>query len=69
MSGKRKKIKLRLEDVLKERKISKYKFAQMLGKTTSNVAVYFREGYSPNLATLTRWAEVLDCKVRDLLDE
>lgn len=69
MAGKKKKIRLRLEEVLKEKGVSKYRFAQLLGKNTSNVAVYFREGYSPNLATLAKWAEVLDCKVKDLIDE
>ncbi len=69
MAPKKKKVKLRLEAILKDKGITKYKFAQLLGKTTSNVAVYFRDGYSPNLDTLVKWAEVLDCKVRDLIDE
>lgn len=69
MPVRKKKVKLRLEALLKEKGITKYRFAQLLGKTTSNVAVYFRPGYSPRLDTLIEWAEALDCKVRDFLDE
>lgn len=58
-----------LEAVLEEKGITKYKFAQLLGKNTSNVSVYFCEGCSPNLATMAKWAEVLGCKVRELIDE
>ena len=61
--------RLRLERVLKEKGITKYAFAKLLNKTTSNVAVYFRKDYKPNLTTLERWATVLECKVRDLIDE
>lgn len=67
--SKEKKVKLRLEAILKKKGITKYGFAKLLGKTTSNVAVYFREGYSPTLSTMEKWASVLDCKVRDFLDE
>jgi len=69
MSPKQKKVQLRLEEVLKEKGISKYRFAKLLGKNTSNVFVYFKPGYSPNLSTLEKWAEVLDCKVSDLIKE
>ena len=66
---KRKPVRLRLEEVLKKKGITKYRFAKLLGKSTSHVAVYFREGYRPTLTTLEKWAEVLDCKVKDLIDE
>ena len=66
---KRKKVKIRLDEVLQEKGISKYRFAKLLGKTTSNVAVYFRKDYKPNLSTLEKWAEVLDCKIRDLIED
>jgi len=67
---KRKKaVRLRLTEVLAEKGVTKYRFAKLLGKNTSNVFVYFREGYKPTLATLERWAQVLDCKVRDLIEE
>jgi DNA-binding Xre family transcriptional regulator len=69
MGKKTKKPRLRLGEVLKEKGISKYKLAQLLGKHTSAVAVYFKEGYNPTFSTLTSWAEVLECKVSDLIDE
>jgi hypothetical protein len=69
MGKKRKKPKIDLERVLKKKGINKYRFAQMLDKPTSGVSVYFREGYAPSWATLVRWAEVLDCKVADFIDE
>ncbi|MCC7442670.1 MAG: helix-turn-helix transcriptional regulator [Bdellovibrionales bacterium] len=69
MQPRKKRVKLRLDVVLKEKGVSKYKFSKLLNKSTSNVAVYFRKDYNPNLSTLVRWAEVLDCRVRDLIDE
>lgn len=67
--GRKKKLKLRLEDVLKEKGVTKYGFAKLLNKSTSNVAIYFRKDYKPNLSTLEKWAEVLDCKISDFFDE
>lgn len=66
---KRGKVKIRLEKVLKEKGITKYRFAKMLGKSTSNVAVYFRKDYRPNLSTLEQWANVLNCSVKDLIED
>jgi transcriptional regulator with XRE-family HTH domain len=67
--ARKKKVSLRLAEVLKEKDITKYKFAKLLGKSTSNVSVYFKKDYRPNLATLERWAEVLDCRVTELIEE
>lgn len=64
----KKTIKLKLEVMLKKKGITKYKFAQMLGKPTSDVARYFRKNYKPALTTLEKWAEVLGCKVTDLIE-
>jgi DNA-binding Xre family transcriptional regulator len=69
MGKKRKKPKVNLEAVLKKKGVTKYKFAQMLGKHTSNVSVYFHEDYNPNFSTLVTWAEALDCKVSDFIEE
>lgn len=69
MEKKKKKPRICLEKVLKDKGVTKYKFAQLLGKSTANVAVYFRDGYNPNFSTLVKWAEVLRCKVSDFIDE
>lgn len=61
--------KLVLERVLKKKKISKYRFAQMLGVATPSVFRFFRPKYDPKLSTLEKWAEVLDVKIRDLYAE
>lgn len=58
-----------MDQVLKEKGVTKYRFAKMLGLNTSNVSVYFKKDYKPNLSTLERWAGVLDCKVKDLFEE
>lgn len=69
MAKKTKKPRLRLDEVLKEKGVTKYKLAQLLRKHTSAVAVYFKEDYNPTFATLVSWAEALNCKVADLIDE
>jgi transcriptional regulator with XRE-family HTH domain len=58
-----------LEKVLKKKKITKYRFAKMLGMETSNTARYFKPGYDPRLSTIERWAKVLNVSVRDLLED
>ncbi len=62
-------MKLKLETILQKKKISKYRFAQMLGLPTSSIFRYFKPDYDPKLSTLEKWAKVLEMKVRDLLDE
>ena len=61
--------KLALAEALKKRKLSKRKFAQMLGISYHNVFRLFREGQDPKLSTLTKWAAILKCRVRDLIKE
>ena len=61
--------KLKLGGILEKKKMSKYRFAQLLEVPTSTVFRYFKPGYDPKLSTLERWAKVLDLKIRDLLDE
>lgn len=62
-------VKLKLGQILEKKGMTKYRFAKLLGKSTSHVSVYFKKGYKPNLSTMEKWAEVLNCKVSDLLDE
>jgi len=62
-------VKLKLGNILEKRKLSKYRFAQMLGVPPSSVLRYFKPNYDPQLSTLERWAKVLEIKVKDLLDE
>jgi transcriptional regulator with XRE-family HTH domain len=61
--------RLILDQVLKRKKISKYRFAKLLDMEYDNVFRFFRKGYDPKLSVLTRWAQVLGCKVRDLIKE
>lgn len=62
-------VKLRLETVLKEKKISKRGFAKMLGIDYANVFRFFREDYDPKLSTLRDWAKTLGVRMRDLYEE
>jgi transcriptional regulator with XRE-family HTH domain len=61
--------KLILGQMLAKRKLSKRQFAKRLGIDYSGVFQFFRPGYNPTLKTLTRWAQALGCKVRDLIKE
>ena len=68
-SSPKKKPRIVLERVLKAKPMSKYEFSKRLGVQTSNTAKYFKKGYNPKFDTLVRWAEVLECKVCDLIEE
>jgi transcriptional regulator with XRE-family HTH domain len=59
--------KLVLKQILKKRKISKYRFARLMGEDSSNAARYFREGYDPRFSTIVKWAKALKIKVTDLI--
>lgn len=61
--------RLDLARVLKKKKLSKRRFAQMLGISYHNVFRLFHDDQDPKLSTLTKWAAVLGCKVRDLIRE
>lgn len=69
MANNSKKPKLILEKVLRDKRISKADFAKKMDWETSNLSRYFKKGANPRLDTLIRWAEVLDCKVSDLIEE
>ena len=62
-------MKLKLAAILEKKKLSKYRFAQLLEIPTPSVFRYFRPGYDPKLSTLEKMAKVLEVKVKDLLDE
>lgn len=61
--------KLTLAKVLKRHKLSKRQFALRLGMNYHNVFKLFREGYDPRWSTIVKWAKVIPCKVRDLIEE
>lgn len=61
--------KLKLDTLLAKKKISKYRFAQLLGLPTASVFRYFKPEYDPKLSTLEKWAKVLGLKIRDLFEE
>ena len=47
-------VKFKLEAILQKKKISKYRFAQLMGVPASNVFRYFKSDYDPKLSTLER---------------
>lgn len=61
--------KVILNKVLKEKKITKYRFAKMLKMESSNLTKVFKPGYDPKLSTLEKWAKALDCSVTDLIED
>ncbi|HEX7675844.1 MAG TPA: helix-turn-helix transcriptional regulator [Bdellovibrio sp.] len=61
--------KVVLNKVLKEKKMTKYRFAQLLGVPYSNIVRFFKPGYDPRLSTLEKWAKVLDVSVTDLIED
>lgn len=62
-------VKLRLEALLKEKKISKRGFAKMIGIDYANVFRFFRKDYDPKLSTLNEWAKILGVRIGDLYEE
>ena len=58
-----------LSKVLKEKKMTKYRFAKLIGVEYSNVVRYFKIDYNPRLSTLEKWAEVLKVSVKDLIED
>jgi len=62
-------VRITLGDVLKKKRISKRKFAKMLGIRYENVFRFFRTGYDPKMSILESWASMLKCKIKDLYKE
>jgi transcriptional regulator with XRE-family HTH domain len=61
--------KVRLEEILKKKKISKRKFIKLLKTDSGTARRYFQPGFNPTLATLEKFAKVLKVKIRDLIKE
>jgi DNA-binding XRE family transcriptional regulator len=62
-------LKITLDDVLKKKGITGYKFAKEYLKVQPNSLTPIRkEGYDPKLSTLIRWAKILNCDVNDLFE-
>lgn len=58
-----------LTKILKEKKITKYRFAKLIGSDYSNIVRYFKPDFNPRLSTLEKWAEVLDVSIKDLVED
>lgn len=58
-----------LAKVLKEKKITKYRFAKLIGAEYSNIVRYFKPEYDPRLSTLEKWSKALDVSVKDLIED
>jgi len=58
-----------LAKILKQKKITKYRFAKLVAVEYSNAVKYFKPGYDPRLSTLERWAKALNVSVKDLIED
>jgi DNA-binding Xre family transcriptional regulator len=58
-----------LAKVLKQKKMTKYRFAKLVGMDSSNLVKCFKPGYDPRLTTIAKWAEALDVSVKDLIED
>lgn len=58
-----------LAKVLKEKKMTKYRFAKLIGVEYSNVVRYFKADYNPRLSTLESWSKALNVSVKDLIED
>lgn len=63
------KPKVALAKALKQRSMSKRQFAKLLGIDYKNVWRLFDKKSNPRFTTLVRWARLLGCRVRDLIQE
>ena len=61
--------KLKLDQILKQKKLSKYALSKLLGLPTASIFRYFKPEYDPKLSTLEKWANVLGVRIRDLYEE
>lgn len=61
------KVKMTLDDVLKEKGITGYQFAKKYLNAQPNALTPIRkEGYDVKLSTLLKWAKILNCDVNEL---
>lgn len=61
--------KIILEEFLKNKKISKRKFAKSCKQDYAGSFSWYRKGYNPTFKTICMWAKALKCRVRDLIQE
>ena len=61
--------KLCLTKVLKEKKVTKYRFAKLIRSDYANIVRFFRADADPKLSTLGKWAKALDVSVKDLIED
>lgn len=61
--------KVSLTKVLKEKKITKYRFAKLINIPYSNVTRFFKPDYDPRLSTIEKWAKAINVSVKDLIDD
>ena len=61
--------KICLGKVLKEKKMTKYRFAKLIDTPYPNVTRFFKPNYDPRLSTIEKWAKALNVSVKDLIDD
>lgn len=62
-------ITLRLKELLRRKKISHRKFAEMIKIDRGTLARYLRGDGNPTLSTLEKFAKALNVKIKDLIKE
>jgi len=61
-------MKMTLDEVLKKKGISGYKFAEKLGVKPHALTPTRKPGYNPKLTTLLKWCIQLDCDINELFE-
>ena len=62
-------VRIRLDAVLRKRRLSKRQFAIRLGMDYASVFRFFRANYDPKLSMLERWARAIGCRIADLFQD
>lgn len=58
-----------LKQVLDKKKITQYKFAEMMGMEPPRISAFMKKDYNPKMAMLVRWKQTLGLKSLDDLVE
>ncbi len=61
--------RLTLQKALNKKKLSKYRFAKLMGIDYKNTPRMFKPTYDPHFSQLSRIAKAIGCRVRDLFEE
>lgn len=61
--------RVNLDRILKRKKLSRRKFARLIGIDYKNVSRMFRPTFDPRLSSLASYAKRLGVRVRDLIEE